>query len=188
MLTTSHFIGLEIRSTELSDLYGELQDFFRDNELLEDLELQNPLSPHITLYYLDSELSEDEHRQIRTLIKDTTRDDIQLTGLQVKYFGEAGSERVCYIGCDQNSALSGLNQIFTQAIDRDHAAENSLAFVAHISLFRIKQQERFAQYKKDIELIINTFLTQLAVNNLMGEVALYAVNSKYHPEIQIKLT
>jgi 2'-5' RNA ligase len=188
MLTTSHFIGLEIRSTALSDLFFELQGFFRANNILDDLELQNPLSTHLTLYYLDSELSESDNDQICTLIKDVAQDDIQLSGLKTEYFGEVGNERVCYIGCEPNDALFGLNQEFAQKLSHTQVEENSLAFVAHISLFRIRKPEHFAQFRGGIEQIINKFLAQLDGSQITGDIALYAVNSKYCPEIQIKLT
>lgn len=64
MQTTSHFIGIALDSSKLTDLFVDLQKYFRSHDVEGAIELQNILSLHITLYYLESSLAEDEKATI----------------------------------------------------------------------------------------------------------------------------
>src|SRR5688572_22171077 len=102
MQTTSHFLGISVDGSEFTDLFVDLQNYFRSHDLEGAIEFQNILSLHITLYYLESSLTEDEKTQLLQDASDISSDGaLRISGLKGSYFGEPGKERVCYIGCTE---------------------------------------------------------------------------------------
>lgn len=99
MQTTSHFIGLSLGSRYFVDTFIELQKYFKEHGLEKAVEFQNVLSLHITLYYLDNEITASDKEQIVADITSLSESkDFKLDGLKASYFGEPGKERVCYNG------------------------------------------------------------------------------------------
>ena len=56
MKITSHFIGIKINSRAFVDLFVKLQQYLRDNNAEQVIELQDIHSLHVTLYYLQKEI------------------------------------------------------------------------------------------------------------------------------------
>jgi 2'-5' RNA ligase len=188
MKTTSHFVGAAIDCRRFADLFVELQNYFESHDLTSDIEFQNVLSLHITIYYLDSTLSTGEMNEI---LSDTTNinneGNVNISKLQVRYFGETNKERVCYLGCPKNQQLIEMNDFFTHKYKQSQIAENQLAFVPHISLFRIKNPERYNPHKAKIDTLISRSIETLEYESLISNLHLYQVSSLFHPEIQIPI-
>jgi 2'-5' RNA ligase len=125
MQTTSHFIGVSLESSKFTDLFVDLQKYFRGHDLEGAIELQNILSLHITLYYLERSLAEDEKTQLLQDASDMSLDvAMSISGLKGSYFGESGKERVCYLGCAGNEKFKEMNQFFTEKYRYSQISEN----------------------------------------------------------------
>jgi len=186
MQTTSHFIGLKLNSSKFVDLFVELQKYLDEHELEDSIVLQNILSLHITLYYLDSHLDKYERlRLLQDIAKVSSNGLPTIAKLEVGYFGESTKERVCYLGCRPNDTATVLNEFFTKQYQYSHIPENQLAFVPHISLFRIKDPMAYAEHKTKIDSLIGEAITTIDYDNLVENLHLFQVNSLYNPEIQI---
>lgn len=188
MQTTSHFIGLALDSSQFTYLFVNLQKYFRSHDLEGAVEFQNILSLHITLYYLESSLAEDEKAQLLQEASDVSSNGtLSISGLKGSYFGEPGKERVCYIGCVENEKFKGINQFFAKKYGYSQIPENQLAFVPHISLFRIHNPDAYAPHKAGVDALINTGVQAIGQDSLLQGVHLYQVSSLFHPEIQIAI-
>ena len=189
MQTTSHFVGISLDSAQFADMFIELQNYSIQHQLGTAMELQNVLSVHITLYYLEESLQEDQKAQLLADISTLSANKrAVVSGLQGKYFGEPGKERVGYIGCEPNETLKAINEFFARRYNRTEIPENLLAFVPHISLFRIQDAEAFAAHKVSIDSIISAGLEKIDEAGLLKGLHLYRVNSWFHPEIQIPVS
>ena len=188
MQTTSHFIGIALDSSKFTDLFVDLQKYFRSHDLEGAIEFQNILSLHITLYYLESSLAEDEKTQ---LLQDTSdmssNGTLSISGLKGSYFGEPGKERICYVGCAENEKFKKMNQFFVTKYEYSHIPENQLAFVPHISLFRIHNPDAYAPLKAEVDTLISNAVQTIDQASLLQDIRLYEVNSLFHPEIQIAI-
>lgn len=188
MQTTSHFIGLSLGSRYFVDTFIELQKYFKEHGLEKAVEFQNVLSLHITLYYLDNEITASDKEQIVADITSLSESkDFKLDGLKASYFGEPGKERVCYIGCADNSTLTETNTYFTEKYNLDQIPENQLSFVPHISLFRISDSGQFAPHRAAVDEIINRNIQSIDTASLVTGLHLFQVNSSFQPEIQLAI-
>lgn len=188
MQTTSHFIGISLDSSRFIDLFVDLQKYFRSHNLEDTIEFQNILSLHITLYYLESSLAEDERTQLLQDASDISSDGaLGISGLKGSYFGEPGKERVCYLGCAENEKFKEMNQFFAEKYGYSQISENQLAFVPHISLFRIHKPEAYALHKAEIDTLISKAVQAIDHDSLIKGVRLFQVSSLFHPEVQIAI-
>ncbi len=69
MKTTSHFIWIEIKSKLFCDIFIQVYKYIKENSIENSISFQNPLSPHITLYYLEKDIEEDNKKNIKEFIK-----------------------------------------------------------------------------------------------------------------------
>jgi 2'-5' RNA ligase len=188
MQTTSHFIGVSLDSKYFVNTFIALQRYFKEHDLEKAVEFQNVLSLHITLYYLDKELTGSEKEQLQADIASLrTSKEFVLTGLKASYFGEPGKERVCYVGCAENEVLRDINKYFAEKYKFDQIPENQLSFVSHISLFRITDSGAFASHRAAVDEIINATIESIETDELVTGLHLFQVSSLFHPEIQIAL-
>lgn len=188
MQTTSHFIGISLDSITFTDLFVDLQKYFRSHNLEGAIEFQNILSLHITLYYLESSLAEDKKAQLLQDASDLSSDGaLSISGLKGSYFGEPEKERVCYIGCAENEQFKEMNQFFAKKYGYSQIPENQLTFVPHISLFRIHNPDAYAPHKAEVDVLISKAIQTIDQDSLLQGVHLYQVSSLFRPEIQIAL-
>lgn len=186
MQTTSHFIGISLDSSKFTDLFVDLQKYFRSHDLEGAIEFQNILSLHITLYYLESSLADDVKTQLLQDASDiSSAGTLSISELKGSYFGEPGKERVCYIGCAENQKLKEINQFFTKKYGYTHIPENQLAFVPHISIFRINNPDAYTPHKAKIDELISRGVQAIDQNSLIQGVRLFQVSSLFCPEVQI---
>jgi 2'-5' RNA ligase len=142
---------------------------------------------HITLYYLNERLSENEKAQILIDTASLTLRRNAIPELASGYFGEPGKARVCYLGCPSNDKLEEINQFFAAKYDYSQIPENQLKFVPHISLFRISDPDAYEPHKDAVDALMNKELTAISCDSLVQGVYLFRVNSLFHPEIQIPI-
>lgn len=188
MHATSHFIGISLDSSLFADLFVDLQTYFSGHGMESTVEFQNPLSPHVTLYYLEDSIEPGQKSQILEDISDASATNrLTISDLKANYFGEPGQERVCYLGCARDTKLEELHQFFVQKYNRPQIPENQLTFVPHISLFRIRDPEAYALHKEKIDAIIHTGAQIIDTKHAITGLRLFRVNSLFHPEIQIAI-
>jgi 2'-5' RNA ligase len=187
MKTTSHFIGLSLDSSHLVDLFVGIQQYLKSHNLESIIEFQNILSTHITLYYLESTISESDKARILRDILELSRQKPVIDQLRGAYFGEPGKERVAYLSYGKNNRLEEINQFFAQKYNHSEVPENQLAFVAHVSLFRIHDTVAYTPHKPKIDALIAQALEEMSYDGLVGDLHLYQVSSLFHPEIQVPI-
>jgi 2'-5' RNA ligase len=186
MRVTSHFIGVHLSSNRFADLFVDLQRYFRSHGLEDAVEFQNILSLHITLHYLGASITDSEKARILEDIASLSSDRTPtLSGLTSGYFGDLGSERVCYLGCKQNDELEGINRFFAEKYNYSGIPENQLKFVPHISLFRINDPDLYAPHRAKVDVLINSSMRAIDYGSLADGIRLFQVSSLFHPEIQI---
>lgn len=189
MNISSHFIGVCIDDKYVSAMITELGAYIREHSLVDAIVVQDIRSLHITLYYLDASLKSGDLEDIKADCYNLTAHGygIAEAPFVVKYFGEAGGERVCYLRPNNVDMLTKCNEILASKYRFDKIAENMLAFVPHITLFRIVDPKRFASHKIKLEMIIDQYLGYLSASNCAGKIQLYAVDSSVSPELQIPI-
>lgn len=188
MKTTSHFVGIPLDSSRFVELFVDLQKYFRAHGLEGALELQNILSLHITLYYLESSIDENEKTQIMQDITKLYSDGaLGVAQLKGTYFGEPGKERICYLGCPRSVRFEEINQFFVRKYNYSQIPENQLAFVPHISLFRINDPGAYAPHKVEVDKLIDKTVGSISCDGLIKGLYLFQVSSLFHPEIQIPI-
>lgn len=177
MKVTSYFIGLEVRSQVLADLFVDLYEYFDECGCLDIVEFQNPLSVHITLYYLDKLIDE-------KLVQDGLRD---VEGkFELDELGDFDGQIFYLTG----AGLDGLKTEFERykVLFSNEVLENGLEFVPHVTLFRVLDKKSFEGVRKGVVLLVKDFLGHLGARNASeGRVSLYKVNSSFRPELQVKI-
>jgi 2'-5' RNA ligase len=187
MYTTSHFIGLKIKPEILVNLFVKLQNLVQEDPYI--LEFQNILSAHITLYYLPPALSPEVIESIRNLITTT---NISLPDWHIEwldYFGEENSPRICYLVPDKRVELEKLYDQFKGTFPEfSGVLENTYpVFIPHITLFKIKNRDKFLTKKSEIESLIQEEVALIWEENIFEDIKIYRVSSQFRPEIQISL-
>lgn len=179
---TSYFIWLAIDIKKIYDIFIEINDLVWSKNVIE---LQNPLSMHITLYYLPWYLWRKEITEIRNFIDKIKFDKQKLTFWDLKYFWDS----IAYISYDNYKVLRDINILLKKEFPEYQNIEDNLypSYIAHSTLFKIIDYEQFLIYKKDIEEIINKNITWDFYNLDELRIGLYMVNSRYKPELQYLL-
>lgn len=187
MFTTSHFIGIKIKPDLLVNLYVRLQELVQDD--LSIIEFQNILSSHITLYYLPPILANETKKNIQNSIT-ASNTSIPLWNLEGLSYFWGDTPRICYLVSTAKNELEKLNiQFKTTFPDFSSVIENTYPiFIPHITLFKIKNLEKFLMRKIEIERIIQEEIEKLAGVSIFETISLYRVNSKFSPEIQIPIS
>jgi lipopolysaccharide biosynthesis glycosyltransferase len=70
MQTASHFIGIELKAELCSDIFVKVYNYLTENNIENSLLFQNPLSPHITIYYLEKDIDLDSKKEIKKYLKE----------------------------------------------------------------------------------------------------------------------
>lgn len=188
MKTTSHFIWIELQAQLLSNIFVSVSVYLKDNNIEDCLLFQNPLSPHITLYYLEKELSDSLKWEIQA---DITRfdisEDIFITWLD--YFCRwDGNRFVAYFTTQTTIPFKKYRDSLHEKYNRDFVEDNGFDFSPHITFLRVQDEEVFKKHREGIESVISQEIDKLKNINLNSWKAfLYAVNSKFKVEIQVKL-
>lgn len=188
MKTTSHFIGIELKSAWFSNIFVKFYNYVKENNIEDSILFQNPLSPHITLYYLGKDIEQKNKDKIKKYItKFDIDNNINLSWFNY-FFRWKWNRSVLYFTSKTNLPLEDYRNKLHEKYNIDYIEDNRSAFSPHITFLRIKDSEVFEKHRKYIENIINEEIQN--INNLdlnTKNIFLYAVNSKFKEEIQIKL-
>lgn len=180
---TSHFIGVALNADIFADLFVELQHLIR-REKCQGVTLVNPLSVHLTLYYLPKSIQDLSLQRVLTdLKKQEAIDTIHLKGFA--YFEtERKQEHLLYLSVEEFWP-GRINQQLAQALNHTDLPDNSLDFVAHISILKIENYSEFKRIQPEIEKYVARFIQKKCQQNLFLGIHLYAVSSLFQPELQI---
>lgn len=185
MQITSHFVGVTLNKLLFGDLFVDLQAYLKMHSVENCIALQNPLSPHITLYYLPKDLTETEIIKIKDVIstiRSATKLNLYIDGFD--YFKKNEEEYLCYLYPSEHIELEQINRDFREAFPNT-VLDNTHSFIPHISLFKIKDFGTFINHKPSIEEILEKHLSYIQNTNSFTEFNLYSVNSHFEPQIQI---
>ena len=188
MKITSHFIWIELKSELFSNIFVEFYKYTKENNIEDSLIFQNPLSPHITLYYLEKDIINITKDEIKEHIKKLNIDEI-INLSWFNYFYRWEWDRfVLYFTIKTNLPLENYRNELHEEYNRYYIEDNNFTFSPHITFLRIQNNEIFEVHRKNIENIINKELKK--INDLdinSRNIFLYAVNSQFKEEAQIKL-
>jgi len=188
METTSHFIWIELKSELFSDLFVGLYKYLKINKIEDIVSFQNSLSMHITLYYLEKELSDNDKNNIKLEIKKIDLSQEIFINWFDYFFRWKWNKYILYFNSKSNLNLKLFNENFHKVFNRNFIEDNKFIFIPHITFFKIKKLELFEKHRENIEKIINIELEKIKNFNLSNSKAfLYAVNSEYKEEIQVKI-
>ena len=188
MKTTSHFIWIDIKSELLSDLFSEVYLYLKQHNVESILSFQNPLSIHITLYYLEKDISKNTKKEIVDFIKDFEISESIFISWFDYFTRWKDSKYLLYLIPKNKSDLKYFRDKIDAIYDRKYILDNSYDFISHISFFKILNPGLFEKHREDIEKIIKKEIKKLEnIDVNSREVFLYAVNSDFKEEIQLKI-
>lgn len=187
MEITSYFIGTKITSRTFVNLFVSLQQYLKDNNLTSAIEIQDIHSLHITLYYFSKEILTYELDSLKKSISVLNSDNknFRITAENFAYFKQDGIDYLCYITCSQTKKLEKINNQFSNQYKKDDIVDNQYKYIPHISLFKVLNHNDFIIHKDKINSIIEKELKEIKDENVFDGFFLFAVNSKFHPEIQL---
>lgn len=182
MIKTSQFIWLKLNSQYFANIFIEIKELLGSNEN-NILELQNPLSLHITVYYLPANIPDNELYTIKEAILKLSPTKIKLTLSGISYFWKT----IGHIGYKDFEKLENINQMFKSKFPTYNTIIDNAypTYIPHTTLFKIKDYSKFLLYKKDIEDIITKNIEYIKTKDFIDTLHLYAVNSTFSPELQI---
>ena len=176
MIKTSQFIWLKLKVEYFANIFIEIKDLLWDKEK-EILEFQNPLSLHITVYYLPWKTTEIENKKIKYFIDNISQQKIKISMKKLEYFWNS----IAYISYDNFENLEKINNFLKNKFNEyNDIIDNSyISFIPHTTLFKIKD------YKNDIENIVVKNIKKMQKSDFIENFHLYAVNSTFTPELQV---
>lgn len=183
-LVTSAFIGASFDSKLFFNLYVKLNEYVKMNSLKDTIILQDILSIHVTLHYLDKNITQGKLRYIRLGLM-TLRESlgpIKITGFNYLY--DDKKEKVCYFELFDPERLADINQKLKADYPLD-VQGNTYKYIPHVTLFKIKRHLEFKKHQKNLEKIISNFVEQIADKNFRTKISIFLVNSDFEPELQI---
>jgi len=188
MKTTSHFIWIELKTELFSNIFVKVYKYAKKNNIEDSLLFQNPLSPHITLYYLEKDIKDIAKDEIKKYIKKfDINDKITLSWFNY-FFRWEWNKFVLYFTSKTNLPLENYRNDLHEKYKRDYVEDNSFTFSPHITFLRIQDNKIFEEHIENIEKIINEELQKVSDSDFNTKnMFLYAVNSQFKEEIQIKL-
>lgn len=188
MQTTSHFIWVDLNSYILSNIFIKIYEYIKGNHIESYISFQNPLSPHITLYYLEKDIDLDTKNQIKDFISSfDLSNEIKLIWFDYFYAGE-WNRFVLYLKSESKNPFKNYRNILHNEFKRDYVLDNRYDFSPHITILKINNPEIFEKHRLNIESILNEEI--IKINNFdlnLKKISLYAVNSKFKEEIQVKI-
>lgn len=160
MIKTSQFIWLKLKVEYFTNIFIEIKKLLWDKEK-EILEFQNPLSLHITVYYLPWKTTEIEEKEIKDIIEKFSQQKIKISMKKLEYFWK----KIAYISYDNFENLEKINNFLkSKFIDYNSIVDNSYSrFIPHTTLFKIKDYWKFLLYKNDIENIIEKNIEKIKI-------------------------
>jgi len=188
MKTTSHFIWIELKSEIFSNLFVEMYKYVKEKNIENSILFQNPLSPHITIYYLEKDISNSTKDAIKNDIKNLSINNwIYANGFS--YFYNPEWDRfVLYFKSNTSLPLVEYRNKLHEKYNRSDVEDNNFSFSPHITFLKILNSEIFEKHRENIEAILCEEISKIKnIDINWKKISLYAVNSQFKEEIQIKL-
>ena len=188
MKTTSHFIWIELKAEFFSNIFVEVFNYIKENNIENSILFQNPISPHITLYYLEKDINLKDKDEIKEYIKSFEINDYIKLNWFNYFFRWEWNRFVLYFKSTTDIPLKNYRDNLHNKYNRHYIEDNSFDFSPHITFLKIKDSKIFENHRENIENIVNEELQKInEVDINTKNIFLYAVNSKFKEEIQIKL-
>lgn len=184
MKITSHFVWIELKNEIFSDIFVKIWEYLNENNVENIIDLQNPLSPHITIYYLEKDFFEID--EIKNYIKNfEINKEIFVDSLN--YFFRWEKRFVLYFTIKTENNLENIRNTLHKKYKRDFVEDNNFSFSTHITIWKIKNFEIFENHRTNIEKILLDEISKIKDIDISSKkIFLYAVNSNFREEIQIK--
>ncbi|MBC7498662.1 hypothetical protein H7170_03410 [Candidatus Gracilibacteria bacterium] len=152
------------------------------------LEFQSRESPHITIYYLDSILTDSEKKYCLELLDSwTTAKKRNIHLRSCKYFYRGGLPYILYIVPDNFTYFDQKNKQASEQFHSENIIDNQFPFVPHITIMRILEAEKFAPHSDTIENMIQSHIEGIWDDPAQDGFTLYSVDSRIQPELQERL-
>lgn len=189
MQITSYFVGLVIESAPFVSLFVQLQQYIKKHKLENAVVIQNILSLHISLYYFDTTLTEEQKNFIKEDAEhlSSVHKLRTISPTQVSYFNNGSKDTLCYLSCSPTEILEEMHSFFAKKYLYTNVPENKYSYIPHLSLFTILDSATYAPHKKDVDHIITEELTSIKEHAIVKDIQLFQVNSLFSPEIQIPI-
>lgn len=180
---TSKFVGILLDKNLFLNLFARLGDYLIQNNLLDSIILYNANSLHLTLYYLDAHLSDEENERLRLLVDKLRKDfkNLELNITSFNYFYDHKKENLAYFEANNTARLIEANNTLRLSFP-NKVLDNTYNFVAHMTLFRIKNYALFKTHKGNLEKILNVFIEEVKDRNFFKDVNIFYVDSTKEPE------
>lgn len=154
MQTTSHFIGIELKSEIFSDIFVKVYKYLKENAIEESVVFQNPLSSHITLYYLEKSIPSNDIASMQSDIQGLdVWSPINLT--EIDYFFREDDRFVLYFNIDTNINLGAYRNTLHDTYQRIQVEDNSFDFFPHVTFLKILDSSIFEAHRLNIERVIS---------------------------------
>ena len=186
MKKTSHFIWIELKSQLFVNVYNKIYEYIKINNIENIVTLQNILSIHITLYYLEKNLNKTDKIIIK---KDISKLDLEkdIYVSWFDYFLRKWNKLVLYFTPKTDLDFKCIRDKFHNKFNRNKVYDNSFDFLPHITFLKINNSDIFEKHITNIENILKKEIYKLTDENINSNKAyLYSVNSKFKEEIQIQ--
>lgn len=186
MKPTSHFLGLSIKHEIFIDLFNSLEKYLKKNHLKKDVELQNLLSLHITLYYFDKKINVSNLEKIKEDLLNLNKKE-NLFSLYIDGFNFLERNNNKFLGYLYPSKNKNLEKIHLELIQHymNEVSDNDYPkYIPHISIFKIRNTQQYQKHNNNLMLIINKHLKVIKMVDVFKTFNLYSVDSNYFPERQ----
>jgi len=181
MNITSHFLGLTLNNSFLTELFNSLKKYLLENHLEKVIELQNLNSLHITLYYFDKEINSSVLLEVKGSLEKLNKDISPIYINQVKFFQKKSKDYLCYLSPLEASKLSQINLNLKNEYPNT-IKDNNYLYIPHLTIFKIKDFFTYKNHKENILFIINSHLEKIKIKNLSKKFNFYSVDSTHSPE------
>ncbi len=158
MQITSYFVWLELKNNLLKNVFFDLKNFVEKNNYEDILQVEEWKNPHITLYYLTKYIENIE--EVKNFIeKLKLEEEIFLNKL--KYFYRENKEFIWYLDIKSKNDFICVNKILDKKFKKYSAEDNKLDFIPHITIFRIRNYEKFLRIKDKLENFIKNMILKV---------------------------
>lgn len=185
MQTTSHFVGLKIKSSSLASIFIKIQNTLENSN--KSIIFQNILSAHITFFYFPNNISNNERQKTAQIIKNLDISEIKPWIRWFRYFWDRNNPKVCYLEAQETIVLEQCHHIFRKEFPQylDISDNTYPIYIPHITLFHITDPIHFREKQDLIETVLFEEIEKLRNIEIFESIELFQVNSQFQPEIQI---
>lgn len=182
---TSKFVGILLDQNLFVNLFARLKNYLDKNDFIDKVILSNTNSIHLTLYYLDAELSLEESEKLQFLIDEFRKDfkSLQLNVTSFNYFYDQGKEKIAYFETSNTEKLDKINKVFRLSLP-NKVLDNQYNFIPHATLFRVVDPASFKKHKENLEKIFISCIDEIKGKNLFKSVHIFEADSTKQPEEQ----